>query len=419
MTDSVIPSPVWIAFNIRVSIAAEGNMSHNPKILITYVRTGGGHLSLSKTIAEYLWQHYPENSQIRMCDFFLESGSSHTDSFLKRSFKDLVRYPRRNIFFHEKILKKYKPITRLWTHARFHSSFEYVYDFLAEEKPEIVLSTHSFTAYVLAKVKKKYKMDFTLISLSPDPFGSSAFIEINRDVDYVIVSSHESEDLLIRDGFPVQQIVHKPFPLNREFDKVVQVGEHVFNDLKLDSNKKTLLISFGGAGVGNVSTVIRNLSQMKVELNVIVVTGWNRGLLDSLNNTYPKNKLGGMNLAFLGFAENMPELISMCDIAFIKPGPSSIYECMIKKRPMILYQYTHHLEKANVDFVTRTGVGFYAGKDVRKFMSSLQYLLEDEHLQQINRIYEQLDIVNGTTEIAEFVYHINDETSVEKELVSN
>lgn len=393
-------------------------MSIDPKILITYVKTGGGHLSLSKTIASYLWQHYPHNTQIRISDFFLESGSTHTDTFLKKSFNDLVKYPRRNIFFHDRILKKYKMITRIWIYVRFRSSFKHVYEFLAKEQPDIVLSTHSFTAYVLAKVKKKYNLNFTLISLNPDPYGSSAFVEINKDVDYVIVSSNGSRDSLLEEGFLSQKVIQKPFPLNRDFEISAKPAPELVYEMGLDVEKKTLLISFGGAGVGNIISVMKKLIAMGNELNVIVVTGWNTVLHKALKEAFPGNQTQCLNHVFLGFADNMHELITLCDFAFIKPGPSSMYECLLKKKPMIFYQYTHHLEKANVEFAVDAGVGFYAGKDKHKFFHYVEYLLDEHNLQHIKDTYDKIQVTNGTAEIAEFVYHVCDEDILEKEVVT-
>lgn len=386
-------------------IQGEG-MSRRPKIFITYLLTGRGHLAPAQAVGDYLEQTYGDQLEIRMCDFFKETSNHDIDEYLIRFLDKMVKYPRRNVLFHEKFLRPFPFLGRMWSHFKFRSTFNSVADYLNEHRPEVVYSNHVFTAYAIQSVRNRLDFPLKLITFNTDPHTSSVFLEQMRENDAVIVASDESRRLLLDSGFPDGKIVQLPFPVHSRFDPDMSAAYEQKAHFGLDPGKKTLLISFGGAGHGSVSQMLRLLLQEKMRLNVIVVTGKNEGMKKQLEEEFGELDTDLVRLKILGFVDNMQELLALSDITFIKPGASTTYESLVMRKPIIFAQYMSHLETTNLEYVVEKGVGFYAGNNGKKFVKHLKYLIDDTHYQQVQKRFDELNIISGTPQIADYLYRV-------------
>jgi UDP-N-acetylglucosamine:LPS N-acetylglucosamine transferase len=381
-------------------------MDGRPKIYITYLLTGGGHLAPARAVGDYLEQEYGDELDIKMCDFFKETSNHDVDEYLIRFLDRMVKYPRRNVLFHEKFLRPFPVLARMWSHYKFRSTFNSVVDYLNEHRPQVVYSNHVFTAYAIQSVRKHLDFPLKLITFNTDPHTSSVFLEQMCENDAVIVASEESRKLLLESGFPYEKIVQLPFPIHSRFEPTLTVTDDQKKFLGLDPEKKTLLISFGGAGHGSVSQMLRLLLQEKMSLNVIVVTGKNEGMKKQLEEEFGELDTSLLRFKILGFVDNMQELLALSDITFIKPGASTTYESLVMRKPIIFAQYMSHLETTNLEYVVGKGVGFYAGNNGKKFIKHLKYLIDDTHYQQVKKRFDELDIVSGTPQIADYLYRV-------------
>jgi processive 1,2-diacylglycerol beta-glucosyltransferase len=378
-------------------------MGYTPNILLTYVLTGAGHYAPAKAVAGYLHSAHPENSTVRTCDFFKEIGKHDIDSYLISTCDSMVIHPRFNHYGHA-LLRALPFTVKLWMHEKFKSAVEPAAEFIRREQPDIVLSSHGFTAHVLEQVRKQHGLDFSLISLNTDPFSSHIFLELLRGQDAVIVSSPQAKNLLTESGYPEEKITQLPFPISTRFNYQLKPSPKLFSELGFDHGKKTLLISFGGGGIGNIRRFIDALIDDGAALNLIMITGNNHRLRQELTENYPPGKTGNLTPAVLGFVDNMAELAAVSDFCFIKPGASTTYEHMIMRKPIIFYQATSHIESANVDFAVSSGVGFSVKNSPRAFVQAVKQCMDERTVSEIRRRYESMQLENGTAAVAEYVY---------------
>jgi processive 1,2-diacylglycerol beta-glucosyltransferase len=381
-------------------------MGNHPKILITYVLTGAGHYAPAKAVNDYLQETYQDNPDMRLCDFFKDIGKTDIDNFLINTCNSMVKHPNFNIWGHE-VLKKLTFLPRLWVYLKFRSSVKPAAAFVKRENPDIIVSHHGFTAYVLEKVRKKYGYTFTLLSVNTDPYASHVFLEMLKDQDFIIVSSNTAGNKLQKAGIPKNKIVNLPFPVSRKFDPAITVSRGYLKDSGLDPDKKTMLITFGGDGAGDVTQYIETLHTAAIPLNLIIVTGRNSAMLSKLKTEVPQGPYGSLNILALGYVDNMHELLAVSDICFIKPGASSTYESLIMRKPIIFYQLLSHIEAANVTFAMENKVAFYVGKNINRFLNTVKECIKDQTLQAIQRSYDAMLLENGTESIGEFIYNLS------------
>jgi len=381
-------------------------MIKHPKILLTYALTGSGHLAPAKAVYDYLQETYPENPHIKLSDFFKDISKTDIDNYLISTHLKMIKHPNLNIWGHA-VLKKLSFLPRFWVYIKFRSALKPAAAYIEKEKPDIIVSYHGFTAYVLEKVRKKYGYSFTLLSVSTDPYASHVFLEMLKNQDYIIVSSSIAGTQLKKAGIPEKKIIYLPFPISTKFDTAIAKPKNFLEKSGLDPDKKTMLITFGGYGAGDLSKYISVLRTAEVPLNLIIVTGRNSAMLSKLKTEVPQGPHGSLNVLALGYVDNMHDLLAVSDISFIKPGASSTCESLIMRKPIIFYQLLSHIEAANVTFALENKVAFYVGKNINHFLNTVKECIKDQTLQAIQRSYDAMLLENGTESIGEFIYNLS------------
>ncbi len=372
------------------------------KIIFTFLKTGGGHFSPAKAVSDYISEVYPEKYNIILCDFFKDIGKQKKDTQLMQTFHFMQKFPIVTKVGHS-LIKNLTTILQFWLHVNFKNTVQAAVTYIEKEKPMIVISTHSFTAYVLGKAKKLSHHPFTLITMSSDPVSSHVFIERLQNQDLFITSSDYSRVQLEKAGISPNNIRQFSYPVNRNFNSNLKASKNLIKKLSLNTENKTLLVSFGGQGVGNVEKFIKKVIKLQTPLNIIIVCGNNSNLKDRLKIKFPDNKENLIKVLPLGFVTNMHELIAVSDFCFIKPGPSTSFEIMLMKKPIIFYVSTAHIEDDNVDFAIENGVGIYAGKSVNKFIDSLHFILSQKGVTKFSEAYSALSLQNGAETVGEFL----------------
>ncbi len=372
------------------------------KIVFTFLKTGGGHYAPVKAVSDYISEIYPDKYNITICDFFKDIGEPKKDTQFINAWNSMLKYPNFNKYGHA-LIKNLLKILQVWLYLNFNHTVRSAVTYIEKEKPTIVVSTHSFPSYVLGKVKKLSSHQFILITMSSDPLSSHVFIERLKNQDLFIMSSDYSRLQLEKAGINPDCIRQFPFPVNRNFHSGLLPSKSLINELSLNPECKTLLVSFGGQGVGNIEKYIREIIKNRIDLNIIVVCGNNTTLKIQLEKKFPEKKESLIKIIPLGFVTNMYELVAISDFCFIKPGVSTSFEMMLMKKPIIFYESAAHIEDANVDFAVENGIGMDAGKSVKKFIGVLNFMLSNNGLTKTSEAYDALPLQNGTEIIGEFL----------------
>jgi UDP-N-acetylglucosamine:LPS N-acetylglucosamine transferase len=281
--------------------------------------------------------------------------------------------------------------------------YSYVLQFLIQHKPSVIFSTHYFNTFAVDFVRRKFGLKVTLINYLTELFDVSSPWVI-KGVDYYIVSSEEARKKLILRGFPGEKLKVFGYPIRPSFFSITRSKEEIARGLGVDLAKKTLLMSFGREGVGNIDRFIDALARKDLPLNLVVNTGQNDSLLDHLKEKYgPAHGRSKLTFSFLGFTDRINELIYLSDFVFIKPGPSTTMETIWLKKPILFYKSAQMSESPNIRYVTDNGIGYYIGDSVKKFVKTAESLVRGKAGAEAARRYDSLKIENGAYDIARFV----------------
>jgi UDP-N-acetylglucosamine:LPS N-acetylglucosamine transferase len=199
------------------------------------------------------------------------------------------------------------------------------------------------------------------------------------------------------------------YPLRRAFDQVSGHSDGKSGFVDLDRDRRTLLISLGGQGHGNVDKLLDALVARRIPINVIYIAGRNESIQERLRNRFA-GKSGPVRVIVLGYVDNMAEVMNQADICFIKPGPSTTMEAVYLRKPIIFFKSAQLSENGNIDFALRRGIGYYVGENQKRFLEVVESLVKGDLLEKTARNYEKIRIRNGASDIARFIIDILDRT---------
>lgn len=354
------------------------------KILIMTASTGGGHNRAARAIMEEIEKlEIGEEIECKVIDSF-KAVNSAMDALISRGYEMSAKYTPlaygkvyslsdMKIFSHNEF--KSHPIAILMARK--------LKKIIAEERPDIVISTHAFPIVALSRIKRAYYGDIeysddtsfneffeedddsedisffpVLISVLTDYTAHAAYLQ--NEVDYYICGDEFVKELLIEDGIEEEKIKPYGIPVEKSFLES-RSRDEVFSELGLNPNKTTVLLMGGSFGAGNIKGSFEELISIDRDLQILVITGRNQSLKNNLDE-YVSNMYDSSNVKVVGFVNNMNDILSNIDILVTKPGGLTVTEALLKKVPMIIPYYIPGQESENLDFLTNCGVAIRTTK---------------------------------------------------------
>src|SRR5260370_2699470 len=117
------------------------------------------------------------------------------------------------------------------------------------------------------------------------------------------------------------------------------------------------MIVGGWYGSGGLPSADHTISQARLPVQLLIITGRNKRLYVHLQRTRSHLRVPAK---VYGFVQNMPELMHAADVIITKAGPGTICEALACNLPIILSGDGPGQEDGNVDFVVTNGVGVIA-----------------------------------------------------------
>jgi len=192
--------------------------------------------------------------------------------------------------------------------------------------------------------------------------------------------------------------------VRRSFFRIHAGREQILEGFGLDPARRTLLVTLGSEGIGttSIARLLTALVRRDLPLNVVVVTGKNSRLQRQLEVEFGESQ-GATRVLPLGFCSNMNELINAADFCFIKPGPSTTWEVLSLRKPILFAASSQLSENPNIRYAVRSRVGYYVGMSPLRFVRRVRELMQESELEQVQRQYDRLALKNGADDIARFV----------------
>ncbi len=232
--------------------------------------------------------------------------------------------------------------------------------YFRENKTDVVLCTHVFTAEMLTYMRNHGYATPKVIFVATD-YTCVPFTE-ETGCDYYIIPSVDLRDEYIRRGVPEEKLIPCGIPVREAF-RDGPGRDEARRSLGLDMDSEYIILSGGSIGAGKLRTAIRVLEPLLEpdDKRLIVLCGNNSGLYGSF-----EEKFGGSDrITVLKSTQDMPTYVRACDIFIGKPGGLSSTETAAARIPTVFISPIPGCETYNCRFFTGRGMSL-AVKDIRR-----------------------------------------------------
>ncbi len=316
------------------------------KVLFLSVPTGQGHHQTAKAVLEYFKGN--EEVECRFLDVMDNISPVLADSLQKGyllstkitphvygRFYDLA--DRRDYSKDSALGKMLKSIINKKLLA-----------YLKHYDPDIIVSTHVFSAIAITYLKRKYTLRAKTIAIVTD-FTIHPFWE-DADVDYYVIASELLEFQAIKKGCPKEKLLPFGIPIGPRFSqKLSQADARARLGLE---NRFTILLMMGSMGYGNdIISTLRSLDRMNEDFQLITVCGNNKKLKARID-AMAKHK----TIINYGYTNEVSTLMDAADCIITKPGGLSSSEALAKKLPIIVLDPIPGQEDRNKEFMQNNGI---------------------------------------------------------------
>lgn len=323
---------------------------NKPKVLFPYVEAGMGHIAPMRAIAEKFKELYGDKVDCVECKFFGDSGNKTLVDFEKKMCKS-VRDTNRN---HP--LGFFMTFTMHLFGAKIATYFSSCFlkagtkkpavAHMEELAPDMVVSTHWSTNFF---AKKSPCAPLTVL-YCPDAYSYPLF---NYPCDLAMIPTKSGYERSLRKWkrrFNPENLKWVPTLIRPEAYGVTQDKLTLRENLGLDKDKFTVVLTEGGYGIGAMTKICREIIKRDLPVNLVAVCGKNEKLFNKM-----KGWKSGKNCSFhpVGFTDRMLEYTACADLFCGKSGANVLLEACYFGVPQIVTNISTHIEKFNCHYYVK------------------------------------------------------------------
>lgn len=223
-------------------------------------------------------------------------------------------------------------------------------------QPDIIVSIHPIINFVTVRAIRELGLKIPFLTVVTDLI-SIHYSWYAPGVDGYILPTEQARQLYLQRGLDPQRVHVLGMPIDPKFTLDTESKQALQKRFGLKPGIPTILLVGGGDGAGGLYAAVRAISQARLPVQLLVVTGRNRRLYANLQRIRSKLRIPAH---IFGFVHNMPELMRASDVIITKAGPGTICEALACHLPIVLSGYVPGQEEGNVEFVIKNSVGALA-----------------------------------------------------------
>lgn len=367
------------------------------KVLIFYATYGGGHLSAANAMREAIERIYPEyDVQVFDC---MKYVNKVVNSITVKAYEDMAKKM-------PKTWGKIYKASRKGIIAKISNSSNDIFanklgKLINSIAPDVIISAHPFSTQMCGILKKRGKLDLPVFNIMTDFKYHEQWLVKYEYIDKHFVSNEKMRQDLIRFGVSEDKVFATGIPISNrflnEFDR-----ERVLNEFGLKPNLKTVLF-FAGGKMGlarkNIFEFMNVLSNKLDNVQVVAISGKNPKVYEKFNEIAGNKE----NVKVIEFSNNVPELMSICDVVVTKPGGITSSEALAMNVPIIAINPIPGQEEENAEFLEEAGVAVWV-KDSDNIESVLKNAITDQKLKLLKENTKKLAKANAGEEICKLIF---------------
>ncbi len=323
------------------------------RILLTYAMYGNGHRAVAEYIASYFKEQDPE---LEILAIDLLKYSTPILGSLSQKVTDffLLKFPTGWSFIYNLFDTKISSAIASHTSMSLFKN-KRMKKVITDFNPDLTISTHFFGSSLIDYYNRKGVTNSKLITVVTDYEAHSLWLKGYKREQAIIVGDKDEVAYMVKKGVDKSKIKAIGIPIN-------PITKNTFNVEKATkkygfTGERPICLFFGGGGNGGVLSLpyIRKIIKSNLNIDFIYVAGKNeksKAKVDKWINEYKVK-----NIKTMGFVNNVPELLQICDFVVSKPGGAQSTESLYFKKPIIMINCSGGQEVANYRYFVKNGYG--------------------------------------------------------------
>ena len=351
-------------------------------ILIFYASYGGGHLNAAKSIQECLLKNYPNNSiELIDCMKYVNKTIEKITTVAYREAAKKAPWVWGRIYNDS----QKGPFAHLSSRSNKILAIKLL-KLLREKKPDLIISTHPFGSQMCSYLKRKNKITAKIATIMTDFAPHDQWLVGSDFTDYYFVANPKMKEYLIKKQISDKKIFVTGIPLSNRFLQKYN-RQQILADYNLEEGKNNILFFGGGEfGLGKSKTfeIFEKLVSYCIDMQVIAIAGKNEKMklkFEEIVEKYHATK----RVKVLAFTNQVPELMSISDLVFTKPGGMTTTESLASHLPMVIMNPIPGQEEENAQFLEEKGIGIWIKKDDDIFDILKNIFSDNKKLEEMKR----------------------------------
>ncbi len=303
------------------------------KVLIFTSTGGGGHISVSNAIKQYLEDDY-EIEEALLFKHILKS----LDPVMSTIFG---RFNGENIYNYFMRKKYFALANLLYNLGEYYFSFRaqkirsILELYLVKHKPDLVISVIPIINQDIFLVTKKLGLPFLIVPTDLDATTFLYRIDCQDHPCFKISLAFDDDEIrkaAEKNGINPEAISINGFPLRKDFFKDKN-NKKTKKDFNLPHNKPTILLLMGTQGSNDIQRFVKELTQLDMPAHLICCIGKSESLKTTLTSIELPEYI---SLSIIGFTQRIADLMAVADLIITKSGSVSVCETMYSNKPTLL-----------------------------------------------------------------------------------
>lgn len=238
-------------------------------------------------------------------------------------------------------------------------------------RPDVIVSVHPLLNYVTIRTLHELDFHIPFITVVTD-LVSVHYSWFAPGADAYIVPTEDARELYLKRGLDPERVHVLGMPIDPKFTLPTESKQELQRKLGLEPGIPVVLLVGGGEGAMGLRSAVQAISQARLPVQLLVITGRNKRLYVHLQQARSSLRVPAK---IFGFVNNMPEMMHASDVIVTKAGPGTICEALACGLPIILSGYVPGQEEGNVTYVVENKVGVLAYDSV-ELINALRRLIK-------------------------------------------
>jgi processive 1,2-diacylglycerol beta-glucosyltransferase len=222
--------------------------------------------------------------------------------------------------------------------------------YLLERRPRLIVNTHFLSAEIVAHLRRERRLDCPQATVTTDFETHRLWVQAPTERYYT--ATDEGRAYLTACGAPADCIRVSGIPVRAAFEQAPSDRAALRSQLGLHADEPVVLLLCGGFGVGPTEALLLELSSMRAEVQIAVVTGRNKPLQLRLERVAQKSRC---RVVVTGFTTRMHDWMHAADVLVTKPGGLTASEALVCGLPMVIVNPIPGQEARNSDYLLEHG----------------------------------------------------------------